>query len=89
MSTPRFLVILLFATFTWSSYVPTPGFCPSGESLVRAAIGLSEKEAEYQRGRKLSADIALKNWLLKTNPGFGTENLPIVRTVRKINWGID
>jgi len=78
MSTPLFLLVLLFSTCAWSSYVPKSAFCPSGDLLVRPAIGLSVKETAYQHGRKLSADAALKKWLLKTNPGFGTGNLPVV-----------
>jgi len=86
MSNPLILLLLLFATSAWSGYAPIAAFCPLGVSLVRPATGVSEKEVEYQRGRKPYADAALKKWLLKTNPGFGTDKLPVVRITEVTEW---
>lgn len=59
------------------SYAPLPAICPSG-SLVRPASGLSPDEEAYRLARKVIADEALASWLTKTNPGFGTAELPTV-----------
>lgn len=60
-----------------SKYTPYQAACPS-IALVRPASGLSADEADFRSKRKAVADAALKNWLLKTNAGFGTGSLPTV-----------
>lgn len=60
-----------------SQYVPYSATCPS-TALVRPATGLSDAEQNFRTKRKAIADVALKSWLLKTNSGFGTGNLPTV-----------
>jgi lysophospholipase len=60
-----------------SSYAPLSGACPK-EPLVRPASGLSDNEESYRIGRKVVADLALGDWLKKTNPRFSTKNLPTV-----------
>jgi len=62
---------------TFPGYIPFPAFCP-WEELVRPAVGLSAQENAYRTGRKAIADIALRDWLLKTNPAFPTDKLPTV-----------
>ncbi|TVY31951.1 Lysophospholipase [Lachnellula occidentalis] len=59
------------------SYAPIDATCPS-ESLVRAASGLSANEEAYRVSRKAVADEALKSWLAKTSPDFGTDELPTI-----------
>lgn len=65
-----------------NQYAPVPATCPTG-SLVRAASGLCDKEESYRDGRKSVADIALAEWLKKTNPAFSTNNLPTVSTMSR------
>ncbi|CAD6447821.1 256de11b-f485-4b5e-a351-179bd70b34f3 [Sclerotinia trifoliorum] len=79
MSWPlSFLIGLLAGEVISASYAPTSVTCPSGQALVRAANGLSDNEESYRVGRKAVADVSLKAWLEKTNPGFGTDNLPTI-----------
>jgi hypothetical protein len=79
---PLFLSCLFFAITALATYAPLPAKCPSG-SLVRPASGLSPSEENYRVSRKAKADVALKAWLQKTNPAFGTDgNLPTVRISR-------
>jgi lysophospholipase len=73
------LLSLLLSTASAASYDPVSAPCPS-ESLVRDASGLSDNEEAYRVARKAVADQALKTWLTKTNSGFGTAELPTVRT---------
>lgn len=61
-----------------SPYAPLSAVCPN-EALVRPASGLSDDEESYRVGRKAVADLALGDWLKKTNPAFITDNLPTVR----------
>jgi lysophospholipase len=79
------LSLLLGAASALSTYAPLPALCPSG-SLVRAASGLSDSEEAYRAARKAVADVALKAWLMKTNAGFGTDNLPTVRLHQAIHF---
>ncbi|KAF7867241.1 hypothetical protein EAF04_005324 [Stromatinia cepivora] len=72
------LVGLLAGEAIGASYAPTSVTCPSGQSLVRPAAGLSDNEESYRVARKAVADAALKTWLTKTNSGFGTDNLPTI-----------
>jgi lysophospholipase len=62
-------------------YAPIKTTCPS-TPLVRAASGLSDNEETYRVARKAVADQALKTWLTETDSGFGTAELPTVRTSR-------
>ena len=64
----------------FSAYVPYPVICPS-TPLVRPAAGLSSEENTYRVSRKVKADVALGQWLQKTNLGFGIGGtLPTVHT---------
>ncbi|KAA8576077.1 hypothetical protein MFRU_009g00320 [Monilinia fructicola] len=72
------LIGFLTGNIVGASYAPTSVTCPSGESLVRPAIGLSDNEESYRVARKAIADVALKTWLQKTNSGFGTNELPTI-----------
>ncbi|KAG0650083.1 Lysophospholipase 2 [Hyphodiscus hymeniophilus] len=77
MVSSLFSSLLLFTVGVLSGYAPVPAICPNG-SLVRPASGLSDKEETYRVARKAVADVNLKAWLTKTNPGFGTDDLPTV-----------
>ncbi|ESZ89919.1 lysophospholipase [Sclerotinia borealis F-4128] len=72
------LVGLLATKLVGASYAPSSVTCPSGQSLVRPADGLSDNEESYRVSRKAVADVALKAWLEKTNSEFGTEDLPTI-----------
>ncbi|KAJ8070640.1 hypothetical protein OCU04_001011 [Sclerotinia nivalis] len=72
------LVGLLAGEAIGASYAPTSVTCPSGQSFVRAADGLSDNEESYRVARKAVADVALKAWLEKTNSGFSTGDLPTI-----------
>jgi lysophospholipase len=71
-----------------SSYVPVSAACPASP-LIRPADGLSDSEEAYRVARKAVADKSLKAWLLKTNPDFGTDELPTVPmfTLREYSAG--
>ncbi|EKD21438.1 uncharacterized protein L3040_006182 [Drepanopeziza brunnea f. sp. 'multigermtubi'] len=73
------LLPLLFVGTVYANieYTPQVSECP-GTPLVRAADGLSDSEEAYRVTRKAIADEALKSWLMKTNPEFGTAELPTV-----------
>jgi lysophospholipase len=75
----RLLPLALSAASVLGSYAPREAECPPGP-LVRPADGLSDLEEAYRVARKAVADESLKSWLLKTNPEFGTDDLPTVRT---------
>lgn len=72
---------LLFISTTQASLLPFvppyPALCPT-KPLVRPAEGLSIPERTYRTARKAKADLALRAWLQRTNPGFGTGSLPTV-----------
>ncbi len=72
----RLISFLLIAPVI-ANYAPKSTTCPS-ISLVRDATGLSDDEETYRVARKAIADEALKSWLIKTNSGFGTDELPTV-----------
>ena len=59
------------------AYAPKRSVCPS-TPLVRPANSISSNEATYIAQRKPKADVALAQWLTKTNSGFGTSQLPTV-----------
>ncbi|KAL2065664.1 hypothetical protein VTL71DRAFT_3334 [Oculimacula yallundae] len=73
----QLLLSFLLVIQAVADYVPTRGTCPT-QSLVRPADGISDDEETFRVARKAVADKALKTWLLKTNPAFGTANLPTV-----------
>lgn len=79
MTPLRILSLALYVVKVLGSYTPLPAKCPPGP-LVRPADGLSDLEEAYRVARKAVADESLKNWLLRTNPGFGTDELPTVCT---------
>lgn len=54
-----------------SAYAPVKAACPA-TPLVRPATSISSSEAAYISARKINADIALRAFLRKTSPGFGT-----------------
>jgi len=62
-----------------SPYAPVGALCPSN-TLVRPASGLSSEERAFIQARKIVADVALVEWLAKTNLGFlsGGVTLPTV-----------
>lgn len=76
------LSVALSFTRVLGSYAPKQAECPP-EPLVRPADGLSDLEEAYRVARKAVADENLRAWLSKTNPGFGTDDLPTVRTIPK------
>lgn len=78
----RVLSVALSFTSVLGSYTPKQAECPP-EPLVRPADGLSDLEEAYRVARKAVADENLKAWLAKTNPGFGTDDLPTVCTTPK------
>lgn len=71
----KLLSFVLLAARAFALYAPVPAACPPGP-LVRPADGLSDGEEAYRVARKAVADKSLKAWLLKTNPEFGTDELP-------------
>lgn len=79
MLSSLFLSLLLSTASAADLYAPRKTTCPS-TPLVRAASGLSDNEETYRVARKAVADQALKTWLTKTDPGFGTAELPTVHT---------
>jgi lysophospholipase len=61
-----------------ATYAPVSTSCPS-TPLIRIATGLSDDEEAYRTARKAKADVALTNWLLKTNCEFDTSGeLPAI-----------
>lgn len=62
-----------------AGYAPRLCDCPT-TPLVRPGGNLSDGEEAYRVARKLQADEALRNWLNKTDAGFGVEELPTVST---------
>jgi lysophospholipase len=74
------LTLLIFWFFSISvsaSYVPQSVACPR-TPLVRSASGISDDEEAYRVARKAIADENLRTWLMETNSGFGTSELPTV-----------
>jgi lysophospholipase len=75
-----FTTLLIFCFLSASvsaSYVPQSVACPT-TPLVRPASGISDDEEAYRVARKVIADENLRAWLMETNPGFGTLELPTV-----------
>ena len=59
-------------------YAPKWIACEPLPSFVRPAIGISQAERNWVNKRSVKSTAALKDWLLRTDPGFPVTNLPII-----------